>query len=99
VTGPVNVGNPVEISVRELARKIIEKTGCAAPLEYRELPTDDPRQRRPDISLARRLIAWEPKLSLDEGLDRTIRYFRDLLARPPEEVLPADLRASATRVS
>jgi UDP-glucuronate decarboxylase len=80
VTGPVNIGNPVEITVEELAIKVAERTGASLVLEHRELPADDPRQRRPDISRARALLNWEPKVSLEDGLDRTVAYFRDLLA-------------------
>jgi UDP-glucuronate decarboxylase len=80
VIGPINIGNPVEMSVGDLARKVIEKTGARVPLEHLDLPTDDPRQRQPDISRARELLGWEPNVPLDEGLDRTIEYFRVLLA-------------------
>ena len=80
VTGPVNIGNPIETSVRELAEAIREKIGAALEIECRELPVDDPRQRRPDISRARELLGWEPGVPLDKGLDQTIRYFRELLS-------------------
>jgi UDP-glucuronate decarboxylase len=80
VIGPINIGNPVEISVGELARRVIEKTGSNAAMEHRELPTDDPRQRQPDIARARELLDWQPEVPLDEGLERTIAYFRNLLA-------------------
>lgn len=76
VTGPVNLGNPEECSVYELAQGIIEKTGSASQLRFHELPQDDPRQRCPDISKARRLLNWESVVPLDEGLTRTIEYFR-----------------------
>ncbi len=79
-TGPVNLGNPVETSVRELAERIRKLTGSTSPLEFLPLPPDDPGQRKPDISLARRELSWEPKVGLDEGLERTISYFRALLA-------------------
>lgn len=79
VTGPINVGNPVELSIRELADKVVEKTGCKVALEHLQLPEDDPRQRQPDISRAREILHWAPKVSLDDGLDRTIAYFRELL--------------------
>jgi UDP-glucuronate decarboxylase len=81
VTGPVNIGNPAEISIRDLAQKVIEKTGSDSGLEYRDLPADDPKQRQPDISRARKLLGWQPTVTLDEGLDRTIDFFRGLLAR------------------
>ena len=79
VTGPVNLGNPVEISVRELSEKVIERSGCKLEIELCELPPDDPKQRRPDIGRARELLGWEPKVSLDEGLDETIKYFRSII--------------------
>ncbi len=79
-TGPVNLGNPVETSVRELAERIRKLTGSSSPLEFLPLPPDDPGQRKPDISLARRELSWEPKVGLDEGLERTVSYFRALLA-------------------
>jgi len=95
VTGPINIGNPNEMSVRELAEQILEKTGSQSTLELRELPADDPQQRQPDIARARELLGWEPRVKLDEGLDKTIAYFRELLAEdgylpavrivPPEE--------------
>jgi UDP-glucuronate decarboxylase len=78
VTGPVNMGNPVEFTIADLARQIVEKTGSRAQLEYRELPADDPKQRRPDISKARDLLGWEPKVALEEGLKQTIAYFRSV---------------------
>ncbi|WP_155263202.1 UDP-glucuronic acid decarboxylase family protein [Sphingomonas segetis] len=80
VIGPINIGNPVEMSVEALALKVIEKTGSSVALEHLDLPVDDPRQRQPDIGRARELLGWEPKVGLDEGLDRTIAYFRGLIA-------------------
>ncbi len=77
VTGPVNLGNPVEFTVLELAEQVLQRTGSASRITRRPLPADDPRQRRPDISLARQVLGWEPKVPLDEGLKRTIGYFRD----------------------
>jgi UDP-glucuronate decarboxylase len=82
VTGPVNLGRPQEFTMLELARSILEQTGSRSPIEYRPLPADDPIQRRPDIELARRLLAWEPTMSLEDGLRLTIDYFRSL--RGPE---------------
>ena len=79
VTGPVNLGNPVEMSIRELATKVIALTGSRSQILTRPLPVDDPLQRCPDISLAKRLLDWEPKVPLDQGLTRCIAYFDDLL--------------------
>jgi UDP-glucuronate decarboxylase len=79
VTGPINLGNPVEFSIRELAEMTVRLTGSRSPIEYRPLPQDDPRQRRPDISRAKDALGWEPKIGLEEGLMRTIEYFRTLM--------------------
>ena len=76
VTGPINIGNPDEFTIMELARLVIEKTGSKSSIEHCELPPDDPKQRQPEISRARDLLGWEPKVGLDEGLARTIDYFR-----------------------
>jgi len=78
---PVNIGNPVEFTVKELAELVLELTGSDAKLEQRPLPTDDPKVRQPDISLARELLGWEPKIDLRQGLERTIKYFSGLLNR------------------
>ncbi|MGE0083624.1 MAG: UDP-glucuronic acid decarboxylase family protein [Desulfococcaceae bacterium] len=78
-TGPVNLGNPGEFTILELAEKVIGLTGSRSELVFRPLPADDPRQRRPDISLAREKLGWEPKVSLEEGLKSTIAYFDSLL--------------------
>ncbi len=75
IIGPVNLGNPDEFRVEELAEKILEKTGSDSPLTYKPLPQDDPLQRQPDISLAKKLLDWQPKISLDRGLDKAIAYF------------------------
>ena len=80
VTGPVNLGNPHEIPVRELAERVIRLTGSCSPIVYHPLPQDDPTQRCPDITLARKLLDWEPIVALDDGLQRTIAYFESLLA-------------------
>ena len=80
VTGPINLGNPAEIAIRDLAQKIVAMTGAKAAIEHRDLPQDDPRQRQPDIGKARQILDWEPKIGLDEGLDRTISYFRERFA-------------------
>jgi dTDP-glucose 4,6-dehydratase len=73
---PVNLGNPDEITLLELAHRVLEVTGSKSRIVYRELPEDDPKVRRPDIGKARRLLGWEPKVSLDEGLHRVLPYFR-----------------------
>ena len=78
VTGPINLGNPHEFTIRELAQKTLARAGGGRLIE-KPLPCDDPRQRRPDISQAKALLGWEPKVQLDEGLERTIAYFRSLL--------------------
>jgi nucleoside-diphosphate-sugar epimerase len=77
---PVNIGNPGEFTVRELAEIVIRKTGSTSRIVNEPLPVDDPQQRQPDITKARTELGWEPKVSLDEGLDRTIPWFRSLLA-------------------
>ena len=78
-TGPVNIGNPVEMPIRHLAEKVLEKVGGRSKLIFQPLPVDDPMQRCPDISLAREKLKWEPKVPLDQGLAKTIAYFDDLL--------------------
>jgi UDP-glucuronate decarboxylase len=80
VTGPINIGNPNEFTIRELAEKVIALTGSRSELVEHPLPTDDPKQRQPDISRARELLGWEPKVMLDEGLGHTVEYFRDMQA-------------------
>lgn len=82
VTGPVNLGNPTELSILQLAHKIIEMCGSRSEIEYRPLPKDDPLQRRPDISLAKTLLDWAPSTALDDGLRQTVDYFRCLLDGP-----------------
>ncbi|WP_062111237.1 UDP-glucuronic acid decarboxylase family protein [Aureimonas sp. AU40] len=78
-TGPVNVGNPGEFSMLELAELVLRKTGSSSTIEFLPLPSDDPRQRRPDISLAKAELGWEPKVALEDGIERTIHYFRALV--------------------
>jgi dTDP-glucose 4,6-dehydratase len=73
---PVNIGNPHEMTVLEFAKKVIEITGSKSPIVYKPLPEDDPQVRQPDITKARKLLGWEPKVKLDEGLAKTIEYFR-----------------------
>ncbi len=80
VTGPVNIGNPNEFTIRELAELVIEMTGSRSTLDYRPLPQDDPMQRQPNITVARETLGWEPKVQLREGLERTIDYFRDFVS-------------------
>jgi UDP-glucuronate decarboxylase len=79
ITGPVNLGNPVEFSMRELAELTLRLTGSRSELVFRPLPQDDPRQRQPDITLARSSLGWAPTVALEEGLKRTIAYFRSIL--------------------
>ena len=81
VTGPINLGNPGEFTIRALAEKVVELTGTASTIEYRPLPQDDPQQRRPDIAKAKALLDWQPTIQLEEGLTRTIGYFDELLSR------------------
>ena len=79
ITGPINLGNPGEFTIRALARKVIELTGSQSPLVFEDLPADDPRQRQPDITRARTVLNWEPGIALDAGLGKTVAYFRKLL--------------------
>lgn len=79
-TGPVNIGNPIEVSVGELAEKIIHMTGSKSKIVYMPLPQDDPQQRKPDISLAKSKLGWQPKVDLETGLARTIEYFRGVVS-------------------
>jgi UDP-glucuronate decarboxylase len=85
--GPVNLGNPFEISMRQIAQQIVEITGSSSVIEFRPLPIDDPWHRQPDISRATQLLAWKPGTALDEGLARTVRYFAALLL---PETMPHD---------
>jgi UDP-glucuronate decarboxylase len=89
VIGPINVGNPVEFSMLELADQIIALTGSRSPLVFRPLPQDDPMQRRPDIGRAREQLGWEPLVPLKVGLARTIDYFDRLLSLRPKELRQA----------
>ena len=83
--GPINLGNPIEISIKKLAEKVIDLTGSSSKFVWRPLPTDDPKQRRPDISVAKTKLDWQPTTSIDQGLEKTIAYFDDLLGRFPEK--------------
>jgi len=78
--GPMNLGNPSEFTMLELAERILKLVGGRSKLVHRPLPSDDPKQRQPDITLARELTGWEPRVPLEEGLKRTIAYFREQLA-------------------
>ena len=82
VTGPMNLGNPRELTILELAEIVLAKTGSTAPLVRKPLPMDDPVQRRPDISFAKDVIKWEPQINLEQGLDTTIAYFSDIISKP-----------------
>ena len=84
VTGPVNLGNPGEFTILQLAELVIELTGSKSEIVRKPLPADDPKQRRPDIAKAKELLGWQPTTPLREGLIRTIAYFDDLLRRDPE---------------
>ena len=77
--GPVNIGNPNEFTIRELAEKVIQMTGSTSKIAYRPLPHDDPKQRRPDITLAKEKLNWEPTIQLEEGLRKTIEYFKGIV--------------------
>ncbi|WP_300301685.1 UDP-glucuronic acid decarboxylase family protein [Ferrovibrio sp.] len=79
VTGPINLGNPVEFTMVQLAEAVIRLTGSSSRLVFQPLPSDDPRQRQPDISRARQLLGWEPRVALEDGLKETIAYFRSIL--------------------
>jgi UDP-glucuronate decarboxylase len=78
-TGPINIGNPREFTIRELAEQVLRLTGSQSKLVFKPLPADDPRQRQPDITLARDMLGWSPTIELSEGLERTIRHFREQL--------------------
>ena len=81
-TGPVNLGNPGEFTILELANKVVAMTGSTSKIEFKPLPSDDPAQRKPDIALAQRVLGWHPKVALDQGLVRAIDYFRGFAADP-----------------
>ena len=80
-TGPVNLGNPDEFQIRQLAERVLALVGSRSNIIYKELPEDDPQQRRPDITLAKARLNWQPSIALDDGLFRTVEYFRALLAQ------------------
>jgi len=79
VTGPVNLGNPVEFTIKQLAETVIKMTGSSSKLENKPLPEDDPKQRQPDITLAKEKLGWEPSIALEQGLKSTIQYFEEIL--------------------
>ena len=83
ITGPVNLGNPDERSIAEIAELIIKLTRSGSSICYKPLPQDDPTRRRPDITLAQRHLSWQPQTSLKDGLTKTIAYFDDLLSGKP----------------
>jgi len=78
-TGPVNLGNPVEFTILDLALKVIELTGSESKIIFKSLPQDDPKQRKPDITIAKDLLAWQPEIALGDGLKNTIEYFRNII--------------------
>jgi UDP-glucuronate decarboxylase len=88
ITGPINLGNPVEFTMRELAELVVQLTGTESAIVHRDLPADDPKQRRPDITRAKTVLNWEPKIPLNEGLARTIAYFDVLLAEDDHILVP-----------
>ena len=79
--GPVNLGNPNEFTIKELAEKVLEKVDTTSKLVYKDLPSDDPKVRRPNISVANEKLNWEPKILLEEGLDKAIEYFTEALKK------------------
>lgn len=83
--GPVNIGNPNEFTMLELAVKVLAMTGSSSEVEFLPLPVDDPNRRRPDITLARKVLGWEPRVSLDEGLSKTIAYYRSEVLEPASQ--------------
>ena len=99
VTGPVNLGNPDEFTIADLAKQVLELTGSRSRLVHGEKPEDDPRQRQPDITLARSTLSWEPRVRLTEGLKKTIPYFDKLLQdnRVKERILAGSTRPALTR--
>ncbi|MFM7606314.1 MAG: SDR family NAD-dependent epimerase/dehydratase, partial [Prosthecobacter sp.] len=80
---PVNIGNPDEMTILQFAEAIVRLTGAQQPIDFKPLPEDDPKVRQPDISLAKQLLDWEPKVSFNEGIEKTIAYFRDFLRMKP----------------
>ncbi len=93
--GPVNLGNPHELTVLELAEKILDMTGSKSPIVFKPLPSDDPCLRRPDITLAKEKLGWEPKVRLEEGLLNTIEYFDSLLRKGRRQLQPSQIAVAA----
>ncbi len=89
VTGPINLGNPNEFTIKELAEHVVELTGSGSKIDYLPLPSDDPKQRQPDITKAREILDWEPTIVLREGLKKTIAYFEDQMRRNLLEGIPS----------
>jgi UDP-glucuronate decarboxylase len=87
ITGPINIGNPQEIPVRELAERVIRMTGASSRIVHHPLPEDDPLQRCPDITLAKNVLGWQPTVGLDEGLAKTVAYFKQMLVESKERDL------------
>jgi UDP-glucuronate decarboxylase len=83
VTGPINLGNPGEFTMLQLAERVLALTGSCSKLVFRPLPQDDPRQRQPDITQAKEILDWKPHVALDQGLEKTIGYFDALLKEEP----------------
>jgi UDP-glucuronate decarboxylase len=79
IIGPVNIGNPGEFTMLELAHAVLEQTGSKSKIVYQPLPGDDPKMRRPDITLAKKALGWEPKVNLFDGLQKTIEYFKTVV--------------------
>jgi UDP-glucuronate decarboxylase len=79
ITGPINLGNPEEFTMKELAEMIIKMTNSKSQIVFKTLPQDDPRQRKPDISLAKKTLNWEAKINLENGLEKTIKHFKNLI--------------------
>ena len=94
ITGPINIGNPNEFTILELANQVIELTGSRSQIEYRPLPQDDPTQRQPNIEKATRILNWQPRTQLREGLLKTIAYFETIIERPARAQVQVQLKAS-----
>lgn len=98
VTGPINLGNPVEFKVRELAEKIIDLTGSSSQLEFKPLPEHDPRQRKPDIQQTQEFLGWNQTTDLDDGLRKRLIILKNWLPKPVYEVLKNSLEESNNAV-